>query len=73
MWQANPFELNLEALEREEPMDAILMSGALASFLRDIYVSGAPFAPLLEEDLLAVMKVRFLEMVGRNPPLPPRV
>lgn len=79
----NPFELELAAVKQLALTDQMLLSGALASFLRDVHLSSAEYAPRVEADLLAVLSMHYSRLPkfvshieggdGRRRPLPPYV
>ena len=45
---ANPFEIDLAMVEKLPLVEMLLLAGSLASFLRDIQLSNAPYAHLVE-------------------------
>lgn len=53
--QSNPFELELSPLERMAPMDALLMNGALAAFLREVYMAASPLSSQVESEMLYML------------------
>ena len=57
----NPFELDLAALEAPNApaVDMLLLAGSLASFLRDVHLSSAPYAPKVEDDLLHCLRLHY--------------
>ncbi|KAL1512071.1 hypothetical protein AB1Y20_005344 [Prymnesium parvum] len=60
---SNPFELQKSAIEDLPHMDGLLMSAAIASFLREIYIASPTYSPLVEQDLLRMLDVHFNRMV----------
>ena len=56
---ANPFDLVDEPLQGLPLMDAVLASAALAAFLREVYLSSSPFAPLVEPQMLSMLRLHF--------------
>ena len=55
----NPFELDFGMIERLPSVDLLLLSGGLTSFLRDVQLSAAPYASLVEPDLLRLMRLHY--------------
>jgi len=66
---SNPFEMRPGAVEDLPLMDALLASAGLAAFLREVHVSGTPYAPHVEPDLLRVLDFHFTRLPKAAPEL----
>jgi len=56
---ANPFELDFATIEQLPSVELLLLSGGLASFLRDVQLSAAPYSSLVEADLLRLTRLHY--------------
>ena len=69
---ANPFALDLSVLEQERSVtEQCLLSGSLASFLRDVHLSSAPFAAEVESDLLHLLQFHYSRLPKLLSMMPP--
>ena len=60
--RANPFALDRAALDDLPLVDALLLSGSLAAFLRDVRLSGEPYAHAVDDDLLHCLRIHYARM-----------
>lgn len=68
---SNPFEIDHAELEKLPSVDLLLLSGALASFLRDVQLSAAAYAPAVEADLLRLLRLHYARLPKLVATLPP--
>lgn len=54
--RSNPFELELDALERLPLMESLLLSGGIAAFLREVHLTSDGYAPQVEPDLMHLLR-----------------
>lgn len=71
----NPFELQQGAIEELPLVEATLLSGSVASFLRELYLSQAPYSKLVEADLLYALRLHYgkLPRLAALPEVRPRL
>ena len=55
----NPFEIDTSVFDKLPLTDQILLSGSLASFLRDVHLSSAEYAERVEADLLYILHFHY--------------
>jgi len=55
----NPFELQQGAIEELPLVEGVMLSGSVASFLRELYLSQAPYSKLVEADLLYAIRLHY--------------
>ena len=71
----NPFELQQGAIEELPLVEATMLSGSVASFLRELYLSQAPYSKLVEADLLYALRLHYgkLPRLASLPEVRPRL
>jgi len=67
----NPFALDFEFLDSLPPSEYLFLSGALCSFLREVYLKDTPFVDLIFQDLSRLLTCHFTRIPDIFAQLPP--